>query len=1404
MNVKRIFLFFIILLIGVSVVSANDTIESNNLDDSNIISTNVQDNALNDNNFDDNKLSKELATKSSIKKDSKTVILNSTTFDDYVSGGKFNDKINDGDTIDIQGMLDGTHFGLTVDKPLNIISSTHNAYIGADSPIGFTIVTSGSGTNITGIHFNNTHFVVKTAHNINLNNITVETSGNLVGSGQGVTSIREDSTNVTINNSYFRSENNLGVSTLVCAVAQNVLIENCTIEAIGFCGNLVYFTTYNVDFDSSRGYGNRNITFRNNHIIGLNAIQQSICYGLTMEGKGHTIENNLIEYGYYCLQQQANLAEADEVDQIIIRNNTIPYGTNNIAFAQVENNTFNDIEHLGNSNFTNNIVNNMNITGSGNYYNNSINILTVKTSNANITENNITNYVDIEGNNNTLQNNSFNMLINSGENNTLDNIDVLTLDDVIIINNENLFDYGSRSNNLARINRIPDNTFVIVDGDSIYTASQLLINTTANNTVIQINSNKIYNLTVNATNITIKDTFMPKADITATESTKLVNSVFLASDTMDKLVLENSTINNDYIIFDSDKYDQIFDTNTNILLDNITDGSTIVLRNKTASGATNNYNTPIIINKKVNIICLDNIIYNGDITFTSGASSSNMTNMNINATVNIESDNITITHSTLKNIILKNSNNNIIDNNTISTDTTAIILENSSYNNIISNRINTNSQYTIQMDTNSSNNNITNNYLKSDIEYNNFTINADFENNNIYNNLPEIFGTRIAMEVPSTAILNTPTQINITVNYYNGSVTNGKVLILVNGIQKDEISLTDGMLTTNITFTDDGINTIKVRYYSTELFANSALSRNITAKKITTNLEFTETPTAKIGENMTVTLNVTDEYQENINEGNITLTIKDDTYSVEIHNGIATTNITVIETYMGSQITAYYAGTDTRYEKTVTSTLNIQKGEAIITLLPTQITDNGITLTAYFTDINGNPITGTARARFEGTGIRSPFITPADSKASYEITPKPTGDFGINVTFRNSNAFDTKTQEFIIPINGSKNITITLNAENTKIGETLTLTADVKDEDNNPVDGEILLFNIADNTYRTTITNGTATYTTTTDENYYNKQITATMDANYKYNEATSNTIQLEKGDVLLTVVQEETDDKIVITAKVTDINNNSINRGSILFGEEEIPLTDSQATYEMSSNIQEDVTLDVTFTYNEAFNDKTEQITIEAKEIPLELKIDTTEFVKASTTNITASIYRGESIASDINTGKVVFKVNGKTLKDSNGKVIYAKVVNGTATIYDYTIPDTWTNTTTIQAVYSGSSQYSSIKTEKETITITKLQPTITFSDITAKANDNIQIQVHVTQAGNPINTGKIIIKINGKTLKDSTGKIIYAQIINGTATLNYTVPSNMKAKDYTLNAVFISNEYDRVESNQTLTITN
>ena len=172
-----------------------------------------------------------------------------------------------------------------------------------------------------------------------------------------------------------------------------------------------------------------------------------------------------------------------------------------------------------------------------------------------------------------------------------------------------------------------------------------------------------------------------------------------------------------------------------------------------------------------------------------------------------------------------------------------------------------------------------------------------------------------------------------------------------------------------------------------------------------------------------------------------------------------------------------------------------------------------------------------------------------------------------------------------------------------------------------------------------------------------------------------------------------------------------------------------------------------------------------------------------------------------DINKGKVTFKVNGKTLKDENGKVIYAKVINGTAQIENYLVPDDWTKDgTTIEAVYAGSTQCAKLTSEKTNLTVTPKELTLTTEDVTAQTGSTVTLTA--TLSDNTTNTGKVVFKINGKTVKDANGKVVYAKVVNGQVTVNYTIPENMKTGNYTITAVYTSPNSEKVTSEATLTV--
>ena len=287
--------------------------------------------------------------------------------------------------------------------------------------------------------------------------------------------------------------------------------------------------------------------------------------------------------------------------------------------------------------------------------------------------------------------------------------------------------------------------------------------------------------------------------------------------------------------------------------------------------------------------------------------------------------------------------------------------------------------------------------------------------------------------------------------------------------------------------------------------------------------------------------------------------------------------------------------------------------------------------------------------------------------------------------------------------------------------------------------------------------------------------------------------------------------DPVSIDATITDIMNNTVDADINVYIDDQ--LQSDINSYKFNPTTEGLYTLKLVFDGGLADDGYTyigseKEITINVTQAINDyfLKVDTTEFTIGDNATIQAGIYYGDdtkyALVENITKGKVVFKVNGKTLKDSNNKVIYAKIVNGTATIENYYIPESWDkNNITIEAVYSGSTQCNSLRSNKEQMTITSSKLTITTSDIQASKTGTINLTATINY-NNIISQAKIVFKINGKTVKDANGKVIYAKVINNKVNLEYTLPDSYETGNYTLTATLISSAYDRVEDSKTLTI--
>ena len=232
-------------------------------------------------------------------------IVTNETFFDYFINGTLADYVPEGATLDFRGKFyshDDVKFDLVINKPINMISTTGDAFIDLNTTAGsllgenpgscFTINNGGSGSNVSGIIFHNTQVWIYDAHNVVLNNISVIVENKRVGSGVGTIAIRHGSTNVTLKNSYIYTSNNGGSSSIVLTHVQNCTVENNTIVGEGNVGNLLYLNTFN---DAGCDLSNDYNKIINNKITGPSPAA-GICYGIGINGNNNLIAGNVINY----------------------------------------------------------------------------------------------------------------------------------------------------------------------------------------------------------------------------------------------------------------------------------------------------------------------------------------------------------------------------------------------------------------------------------------------------------------------------------------------------------------------------------------------------------------------------------------------------------------------------------------------------------------------------------------------------------------------------------------------------------------------------------------------------------------------------------------------------------------------------------------------------------------------------------------------------------------------------------------------------------------------------------------------------------------------------------------------------------------------------------------------------
>ena len=85
----------------------------------------------------------------------------------------------------------------------------------------------------------------------------------------------------------------------------------------------------------------------------------------------------------------------------------------------------------------------------------------------------------------------------------------------------------------------------------------------------------------------------------------------------------------------------------------------------------------------------------------------------------------------------------------------------------------------------------------------------------------------------------------------------------------------------------------------------------------------------------------------------------------------------------------------------------------------------------------------------------------------------------------------------------------------------------------------------------------------------------------------------------------------------------------------------------------------------------------------------------------------------------------------------------------------------------------------------------------------ETVTLTATVSAGNTPIITGKVIFNVNYKTVKYSKGKVVYAKVVNGCVSVEYTLPENMKAGNYNITVSFTAPGYEKLTDTKTLTVT-
>ena len=687
--------------------------------------------------------------------------------------------------------------------------------------------------------------------------------------------------------------------------------------------------------------------------------------------------------------------------------------------------------------------------------------------------------------------------------------------------------------------------------------------------------------------------------------------------------------------------------------------------------------------------------------------------------------------------------------------------------------------------------------------------------------------------IDDTTIGSDITISGVLTDEFGNTLSNTSIVIIINGQEYTTTTDNEGKYNYIYTTSTLGENIVSVNYPGNNKYSPSSNQTSFNVRKINTNLSIDTIDDTTVGRDITVSGVLTDEFGNILANTNITIIVNGNIFKATTDvNGVYNYGYTIDVTGL-HRVDVIYSGNTTHFPSNNNTSFNVRKIDtnlSINTINDTTISSN-VEVSGTLTDEYENILPNTTiTINING----QEYTTTTDNNGKYNYTYMVNtldqntvivnypGDDKYNsaTTFTTFNVRKINTKLFINTIN------------DTIVGQDINVGGVLKDEFEN------ILVNT---TVEITITNpkGTKnTYTTTTnEEGMYSVTYAGNIDGTYKVevnyignntynsssNETSFNTRKINTKLIIDSIENTTIDTNIFITGKLVDefgniVPNTFIN---ITVNNNMIELyVDANGTftciYKTSILGENNITLQ--YNGNDTYNPSSNEASFNVRKLKSTIVVDS--IVGYIGENITLTARITDENGKLVNGGNIVFKFNGKTLRedgrfDSTASPMKFKVVDG---IVKYiTVADAYLrNVKHITATYSGSYNYESSKAEYNHVLLNKrsAQINVTVTPNFTKQNTKIvfnatikDVTINGTNTSIINNNGKVIFKINGKVVKDEDGNIIFVKVVNNSANYTYYIPNGMASvynnsvlRNYTVEAVYGNPLYDSDTRNITI----